>query len=177
MRIGLIYSRVREDEKLILQEMRDRGHEVVKIDIRDQQFWIGELPEMLTDLDLVADRCMATSRSRYVTQFCRACGLRVVNSPRTSEVCADKVRCSMSLHGAGVPTPNTAVSFTVDSALASIERPGYPCVLKPVVGSWGRLMAKIESRNAAVDVVDWLVDGWPRRRNPGLKRSSNSIYE
>ena len=61
---------------------------------------------------------------------------------------------SLVLEDADVPTPNTDVAFTTDSALESIEAFGYPCVLKPVVGSWGRLMAKIDSRNAAEAILE-----------------------
>jgi [lysine-biosynthesis-protein LysW]--L-2-aminoadipate ligase len=152
--VGLLYSRIRKDEKLLLSELRDRDHEVTKIDVRDQQFSISEAPESFEDLDVVLDRCLATSRSLYATQFCEAYDVPVVNSPETAEVCADKVKNSLVLEKAGVPTPNTEVSFTKESAMQSIEKFGYPCVLKPVIGSWGRLMAKIDSRSAAEAVLE-----------------------
>ena len=31
---------------------------------------------------------------------------------------------------------------------------GYPCVLKPVVGSWGRLLAKVENREMAESLIE-----------------------
>lgn len=154
MQLGLLYSRIRKDEKLLLSELRERGHDVVKIDVRDVQFGLTEAPEVFADLDLVVDRCLATSRSRYATQFCEAYGIPVVNSPETARTCSDKVQNSLALAGAGVPTPATEVSFTTESALESVEKFGYPCVLKPVVGSWGRLMAKIESRSAAEAILE-----------------------
>jgi len=154
LQLGLLYSRIRKDEKLLLSELRERGHDVVKIDVRDQQFGLTEAPEIFADLDLVVDRCLATSRSLYATRFCEAYGIPVVNSPETAQVCADKVQNSLALAGAGVPTPATDVAFTTDAALESIENFGYPCVLKPVVGSWGRLMAKIDSRSAAEAILE-----------------------
>ncbi|WP_115863226.1 lysine biosynthesis protein LysX [Halorussus litoreus] len=154
MQIGLLYSRIRKDEKLLLSELRERGHDVVKIDVRDQQFGLTEAPEVFAELDLVVDRCLATSRSIYATRFCEAYGIPVVNSPETAQICADKVQNSLALAGAGVPTPATEVSFTKESAMESIENFGYPCVLKPVVGSWGRLMAKIDSRSAAEAILE-----------------------
>jgi len=152
--VGLLYSRIRKDEKLLLSELRDRDHEVTKIDVRDQQFSLSDAPESFEDVDIVLDRCLATSRSLYATQFCEAYDVPVVNEPRTAEICADKVKNSLALEQAGVPTPNTEVSFTKESAMQSIEKFGYPCVLKPVVGSWGRLMAKIDSRSAAEAVLE-----------------------
>ena len=151
---GILYSRIRQDEKLLLNELRERGHEVEKIDVRKQTFDIQEAGEAFEDLDLVIDRCLATSRSLYATRFCEAYGIPVVNSNETAEVCADKVKNSLALETAGVPTPATKVAFTKESALEAIESFGYPCVLKPVVGSWGRLMAKIDSRSAAEAILE-----------------------
>ncbi|PSP54660.1 lysine biosynthesis protein LysX [Halobacteriales archaeon QS_1_67_19] len=154
MKVGLLYSRIRKDEKLLLSELRERGHDVVKIDVRDLQFALTGAPEIADELDLVVDRCLATSRSLYATKFCEAYGVPVVNSAETARTCADKVTNSLALAGAGVPTPATEVAFTKESAMESIEKFGYPCVLKPVVGSWGRLMAKIESRSAAEAILE-----------------------
>ena len=154
MKVGLLYSRIRRDEKLLLSELRERDHEIEKIDVRKQQFNIHEAPEGFADLDIVVDRCLATSRSVYATKFAEAYGVPVVNGPEVADTCADKVNNSLALEAAGVPTPNTDVAFTKDAALESIEKFGYPCVLKPVVGSWGRLMAKIDSRSAAEAILE-----------------------
>ncbi|ERH13681.1 MAG: alpha-L-glutamate ligase, RimK family, partial [halophilic archaeon J07HB67] len=174
--IGLLYSRIRRDEKLLLSELRDRGHEVQKIDVRDTTFAVGAAGDStavgdgadgagdteqatdgaaaLADCDVVLDRCLATSRSTYTTRFASAYGVPVVNDPETARVCADKVETSLALAEAGVPTPETRVAFDTESALAAVESFGYPCVLKPVVGSWGRLMAKLEGRAAAEAVLE-----------------------
>jgi [lysine-biosynthesis-protein LysW]--L-2-aminoadipate ligase len=152
--VGLLYSRIRKDEKLLLSELRDRGHDVEKIDVRKEQFDVHEPPAAFDDLDLVLDRCLATSRSLYATRFLDAYGVPVVNGPETAELCADKVKNSLALEGEDVPTPRTKVAFTTDSAMEAIESFGYPCVLKPVVGSWGRLMAKIDSESAAEAILE-----------------------
>jgi len=152
--VGVLYSRIRRDEKLLLSELRDRGHEVTKIDVRKERFGVHEPPEILEGLDIVVDRCLATSRSRYISRFVDAYDVPVVNDPETAAVCADKARNSLALAGAGVPTPATEVTFTKEAAMESIEEFGYPCVLKPVIGSWGRLMAKIDSRDAAEAILE-----------------------
>ncbi|MFA1609689.1 lysine biosynthesis protein LysX [Halobellus rubicundus] len=154
MKVGLLYSRIRKDEKLLLGELRDRDHEIEKIDVRKEQFNVSEAPDVFADVDVVVDRCLATSRSVYITQFLDAYDVPVINSAETADVCADKVKNSLALEDAGVPTPNTEVAFTTDSALETIEKFGYPCVIKPVVGSWGRLMAKVESRSAAEAILE-----------------------
>ena len=154
MKVGLLYSRIRADEKLLLSELRERGHDVVKVDTRKLALGLDEPPAELADCDLVLDRCLATSRSRYTTRFLEYYGIPVVNSAETAALCADKVETSLALSAAGIPTPETVVAFTTDAALEAIEGFGYPCVLKPVVGSWGRLMAKLESRSAAEAVLE-----------------------
>ena len=154
MKVGILYSRIRKDEKLLLSELRDRGHEVTKIDVRKHQFGLDGTTAPVEDLDLVVDRCLSTSRSLYATEFLDAYGVTVVNSAETADVCADKAKNSLALAQAGVPTPKTDVAFTKESAMESIEKFGYPCVLKPVVGSWGRLMAKIDSESAAEAILE-----------------------
>jgi len=154
MKVGILYSRIRQDEKLLLNELRDRDHEIEKIDVRKQQFGLDGTTADVSDLDLVVDRCLSTSRSLYATRFLDHYDVPVINSPETADVCADKIKNSLALDDAGVPTPDTKVAFTVDSAMEAIESFGYPCVLKPVVGSWGRLMAKLDSASAAEAVLE-----------------------
>jgi len=154
MKIGILYSRIRQDEKLLLNELRDRDHEIEKIDVRKHQFGLDGTTANIDDLDLAVDRCLSTSRSLYATRFLDHYDVPVVNSPETADVCADKVKNSLALDGAGVPTPDTKVAFTVDAAMEAIESFGYPCVLKPVVGSWGRLMAKLDSKSAAEAILE-----------------------
>ena len=154
MRVGVLYSRIRKDEKLLLGELRERGHDVEKIDVRKERFGLDSTTAAVDDLDLVVDRCLSTSRSLYATRFLDSYGVPVVNGPETGDVCADKAKNSLALAEADVPTPATEVAFTKEAALEAIESFGYPCVLKPVTGSWGRLMAKIDSRNAAEAILE-----------------------
>jgi len=154
VRVGVLYSRIRRDEKLLLNELRERDHEITKVDVRREGFNIGEPPEVMADVDLLVDRCLSTSRSLYTTQFAEAYDIPVINDHAVAAVCADKVKNSLVLEKAGVPTPNTEVAFSKDAALETIEEFGYPCVLKPVIGSWGNLMAKIDSRSAAEAILE-----------------------
>ena len=152
--VGLLYSRIRQDEKLLLNELRDRGHEVHKVDVRKQQFGLQSASADFDAMDLVLDRTLATSRSLYTTSFLDAYDVPVVNDAETARVCADKVQTTLALAKGDVPTPETKVAYTVDSAMAAIESFGYPVVLKPVVGSWGRLMARIEDEHAAEAILE-----------------------
>ena len=154
MKVGLLYSRIRKDEKLLLSELRERDHDVAKIDVRKQRFGLSDAPADFEGVDILVDRCLATSRSLYTTEFADAYDIPVVNGSDTADVCADKVKNSLALEAAGVPTPTTEVAFTKDAAMEIIEDFGYPCVIKPVIGSWGRLMAKLEGDSAAEAVLE-----------------------
>ena len=59
-----------------------------------------------------------------------------------------------ALAAAGVPQPKALVAYTPESALEAIERLGYPAVLKPTVGSWGRLLSKVNDRDAAEAILE-----------------------
>lgn len=154
MHVGVLHSRIREDEKLLLEALRERDHDVAPIDTRTLSFPLAGPPAAVEELDIVINRCLSSSQSRYTTRFIDAYGIPVVNPPRTADICADKVKGSLALLAAGVPTPTTEVAFTRESAMEIIERFGYPCVLKPVTGSWGRLIAKIDSRDAAEAILE-----------------------
>ena len=154
MNVGVLYSRIRRDEKLLLEALRERDHEVTKIDVRETRFGLESPPPAFETVDVLLDRCLSTSRSVHVTRFAESYGIPVINGAETAAVCANKVRNSLALAEAGVPTPRTEVAFTTDAAMEIVESFGYPCVLKPVVGSWGRLMAKLDSRSAAEAVLE-----------------------
>lgn len=156
--VGFLCSRVRKDEKLLLGELRERdGVEVERVDPREVSF--GLESEQGTDvevdaLDVVVDRAMSYSRGLYAARFFESYGLPVVNSSDVARVCGDKVETSLALAEAGVRTPKTRVAFTPEEALETVESVGYPVVTKPVVGSWARLLAKVNDRDAAEAVFE-----------------------
>src|ERR1700730_18294469 len=99
-------------------------------------------------------RAIHHGRSLYALTLLQAAGVPTVNRPRVARICGDKILTSAALARAGLPIPKTVVAFTRDAALDAIETMGYPVVLKPMVGSWGRLLAKINDRDAAEAVLE-----------------------
>jgi [lysine-biosynthesis-protein LysW]--L-2-aminoadipate ligase len=81
-------------------------------------------------------------------------GHRVVNSFETANISSNKLFCSLALAKAGIPTPRTFLAFTEASAKKALEKLGYPGVIKPVVGSWGRLSALIKDEDFATAVIE-----------------------
>lgn len=151
--VGVLHSRIGTDDKRLLNALRNRGHDVTKVDVRRQAFSLTGDSQLAT-ADVVIDRCIASSRSRYLTAWCDRQGIPVVNAGETAAICADKVRTSLALADAGVSTPQTTVAFSIEAALDAMDQLGYPCVLKPVVGSWGRLLARIEHREMGAAILE-----------------------
>ena len=105
---------------------------------------------------VVLDREIGSVRARYAAWTLEAEGSRVLNSAQAIDVCSDKWRTSLALRAAGVPSPQTAIAMTPQATLDALEELGYPAVLKPVTGSWGRLVTKLESRAEAVTVLEYV---------------------
>jgi len=151
-RIGFLFSRIRVEEKLLLEELERRPDvEVVRINDGDRYFDISQLP---TNVDVVFERSISYSRGLYVSRIFEAHGVPVVNSPTVAERCGDKFVTSQILVRSGIPTPRVLMAFDSEAALEAIESLGYPCVLKPVVGSWGRLLARVDNREMAEAIIE-----------------------
>ncbi len=151
MRIAVLASRVRAEEKLIFTELERRGIDYVKIDDREQIF---DLHQREYPFDLVLERCIQHSRALYMLKIFNDAGVPTVNTYHVANTCGDKFLTTQALVHAGVPTPANLLAFTPESALEAIEKLGYPVVLKPVVGSWGRMVSKINDRDAAEAVLE-----------------------
>lgn len=152
MRIGFLYSRIRLEEKFLLDELEKYSDvEVVQINDGDNFFDITQMP---FDVDVLLERSISYSRGLYISRIFEAHGISVVNPSIVAERCGDKYITSQLLSQSGLPTPRVLMAFDEKSALQAVESIGYPCVLKPVVGSWGRLLAKVDNRSAAETVIE-----------------------
>jgi [lysine-biosynthesis-protein LysW]--L-2-aminoadipate ligase len=152
IRVGFLYTRLRLEEKYLLEELgKHGGVEIVRINDGDMFFDINQLSE---PVDVLFERSISYSRGLYISRIFEAHGIPVVNSSLVAERCGDKYITSQILARNGIPTPRVLMAFEEESALQAIEAMGYPCVLKPVVGSWGRLLAKIENREMAEALIE-----------------------
>ena len=153
IKLGVLYSRLRVEEKKIFAALEARGLDYERIDDRRISFDLDN-PEDWLKYDAVLERSISFARGLYALRVLNAWGIPTVNTARVAEICGDKVATSAVLAEANVPQPRSEVAFTPQSALEAIESMGYPVVLKPVVGSWGRLLAKINDRDAAEAILE-----------------------
>ncbi len=153
MRLGILCSRIRVEEKLLFAELDRRGVPYERIDDGEIVF---DLQRRDFPFDVVLERSISFGRSLYTLQALESRGVRCINRAAVVETCGDKFRTTEALLRAGVPTPRTMLAFTPESALEAIEALGYPAVIKPVVGSWGRMVSRVNDRDAAEALLEHL---------------------
>jgi len=155
-RIGMVYDRIRWEEKALIDAARSLGLDLKLIDLKNIYLDTLEDSERVRDEfgDLVLQRCISYFRGLHVTALLENFGLHVINSFSVSLICGNKLFATLALARAGVPVPKTLVAFTDEGALKALNSLGYPAVLKPVVGSWGRLIALLKDREAAQALLE-----------------------
>jgi len=153
MKIGVLLSRVRVEEKWLFEALEKRGLEYDRLDDREVKFDLAH-PGPWLQYDVILERSISYGRGLYACQLLNSWGIPTVNRAQVAATCGDKLATSAVLQAAGVPQPAVRVAFTPESALEIIEEMGYPVVLKPVVGSWGRLVSKVNDRDAAEALLE-----------------------
>jgi [lysine-biosynthesis-protein LysW]--L-2-aminoadipate ligase len=149
----LLASRIRVEEKMIMAAMDRRGVPYRQLDTR-------ALAVALPAADgapvarAALHREIGQTRGRYAARLLAAAGVPGVNTPEVIETCGDKLLTSLALDSAGVPTPRTTVALGTEAALSGMARIGYPVVVKPLVGSWGRLAAVVRDPETARTVLE-----------------------
>jgi [lysine-biosynthesis-protein LysW]--L-2-aminoadipate ligase len=152
--IAVLCSRVRVEEKQIFAALGKRGVHFDRLDPRRLSLDLGGDAHALDGYAAILVRCLSHSRAYYLTRWLEDQNVPTVSPHRTVATCGDKVLTSAALRTAGLPVPSTAIAFSTEAALEVIEQMGYPVVLKPPVGSWGRLLARVNDRDAAEAILE-----------------------
>ncbi|HUI85899.1 MAG TPA: lysine biosynthesis protein LysX [Nitrososphaerales archaeon] len=148
-----MYDTVRWEEKAIAAAAEKKGVAVTLADAKELDLDLNSRVSGIKD-DVILQRTVSYFRNVHSTAALEYAGHRVVNNFRTAWVCGNKLFGTLELIKHGIPTPRTRLTFTEDSALEAIGELGYPAVLKPVVGSWGRLSALLRDKDAAEAVLE-----------------------
>lgn len=152
MRLGMIYSRLRLDEKMLVDAAQKRGQPLETL-FEDEL--IFDVHRTDWNYDAILERSISYTRGLYALKFLRYQGIPAVNPYEVALHCGDKTETSILLAKHGVPTPRTLVAFTPEAALKAIEQLGYPAVLKPTLGSWARMVAKVPDRHTAEALLEY----------------------
>ncbi|MEZ6184831.1 MAG: lysine biosynthesis protein LysX [Planctomycetota bacterium] len=151
MKLGLLASRIRVEEKLLVKALEKRG---LDYDVIDDRHVVFDLNRPHLRYDVVLERCINHSRALYALRILEDWGIPCVNRYTVADVCGNKLLTTSALAKAEIPIPQVRIAFTPESALQAIEELGYPVVLKPGVGSWGRLLSKLNDREAAEAILE-----------------------
>jgi [lysine-biosynthesis-protein LysW]--L-2-aminoadipate ligase len=161
MHVGVIVTHIRPEEKLLIGAFQAHGIEPDVMLDRDLNLDITAGSEQAApsglpwhEYDVIMERSVSTSRGLYLLALLDTWGVNAINRYQTAATCADKFRTTIALSAAGIPQPRVRVAFDADSAMQAIADLGYPAVLKPVTGSWGRLLARVNDRDAAEAVIE-----------------------
>lgn len=151
MKIAVLLSRARVEEKLLFEALDKHG--VAYDKLYDPEI-VFDLERPAFYYDCVLERCINHSRALYALRILDGWGIKTVNTYNVADVCGNKFLTTMALLRDGVPSPRTFIAFTQESALQAIEQIGYPVVMKPAIGSWGRLLSKVNDRDAAESILE-----------------------
>lgn len=150
--IGLLHSTIRGDEKLIIDAAKKRNVNIKLIDVRTEIF---NRSTYKVDFDIALERCVSTVKGMHATRFFESLDIPVINSSAVATICEDKFLTSLALEKAKVPTIEFAMVFGPQQAETAIkELGGFPVVIKPTLGSWGRLLAKVNDIDALEAVIE-----------------------
>ncbi len=141
-----------------------RGHRCAVLPIRGMAAWVNGGPPLssrgvaLDDFDMVLVRIIPRGSLEQTIfrmdalHLLEARGVRVVNCAKSIERTVDKYYTSALLAQAGLPTPRTAVCERSADALEAFAALGGDVVVKPLFGSMGLGMVRIDREEVAYRV-------------------------
>jgi len=149
--LSILYDTIRWEEKALFDAGKKKGADIKMVDCKNLFLNLDQTKE---NFGTVIQRCVSYYRSLHSTAALEGKGVNVINCLNTSIFAGNKLFTHMLLQKNGIPTPFSTVAFSEESALAALESQGYPMVLKPTVGSWGRLIALLKDRNSAEGIME-----------------------
>jgi [lysine-biosynthesis-protein LysW]--L-2-aminoadipate ligase len=152
--LTILYDNIRWEEKALYEAAKKRGIEVNNANCKDLFIELNENDSSLYRNKIIIQRCVSYFKSLHSTAALEGLGAHIINSLRTAILCGNKLFSHMELQKAGLKTPKAISAFSDISALAALDSLGYPAVIKPTVGSWGRLIALLRDKDAARAVIE-----------------------
>ena len=153
-KVRIVYDRVRLEEKMLEQKALDLGHDTKMIDAKTTNVSTESRRSDYDFGDVVLERCVSYFRGLHFTACLEFLDVPVFNRLEVATNCGNKILTSLLLKKHGVPTPATFFSFSSESAGTVLEKAGYPLVIKPVIGSWGRGVILLKDKDTADAIME-----------------------
>jgi [lysine-biosynthesis-protein LysW]--L-2-aminoadipate ligase len=148
-KICIVFDRLRTEEKMLEKEASDLGHNAVMLDAKTTQVNTDSKRSDFDFGDVVLERCVSYFRGLHFTASLEFMDVPVLNRFQVASQCGNKMFMTLLLKKYNVPTPKTYFSFSSESASENIEKVGYPLVIKPIIGSWGRGVMQLKDKDTA----------------------------
>jgi len=152
--LTILYDTIRWEEKALYEAAKKRGIKVNKIDCKYLFIDLNQTEASPYKDTIIIQRCVSYFRSIHSTSALGGLGANIVNPLHTATTCGNKLFAHMELKRAGIKTPRAVSGFSEESAISCLETLGYPAVIKPTIGSWGRLIALLRDKDAAKAVIE-----------------------
>ena len=152
--LSIIYDKVRFEEKILYEKAQSKGVNAQIVDAKTLAINTESKKKDFAFGDVILQRSVSHYRGLYVTACLEHLGFNVINRFKVAETCGNKLITSLVLSGNNVPTPKTQFAFSAEGALEIIHKTGFPLVLKPIVGSWGRGVFPLRDEETAGMVVE-----------------------
>ena len=149
-----MFDRLRTEEKLLQTQASEMGYETSMIDAKITRFNTDSNKSEYDFGDVVLERCISYYRGLHFTACLEFLDVPVINSFEIANTCGNKMITSMLLKKNNIPTPKTYFSFSAESAMENFEKVGYPLVIKPIIGSWGRSVMPIKDKDTADAIIE-----------------------
>ncbi len=153
-KIRIVYDRVRAEEKMLEEKAIELGHDTKMVDAKVTQINTESKKTDFDFGDVVLERCVSYFRGLHFTTCLEFLDVPVINKFEVANNCGNKMITSLLLKKHNVPTPKTYFSFSSEAALENLEKVGYPLVIKPIVGSWGRGVIPLKDRETADAIIE-----------------------
>jgi [lysine-biosynthesis-protein LysW]---L-2-aminoadipate ligase len=149
----LLYDNIRWEEKALYEAAKKKGITIQNVDCKSLAIDLNEKNSKYRE-QVVLQRSISYFKNVHSTAALQGLGAHVINPLYSAIICGNKMYAHMELEKAGIKTPKAVAAFSEESAMAVLDKMGYPAVIKPTVGSWGRMVALLRDKDAARAVIE-----------------------
>jgi [lysine-biosynthesis-protein LysW]--L-2-aminoadipate ligase len=153
-RVCVVFDRLRLEEKMLVDQASKMGHDTISVDAKITQLSTESKRGDIDFGDVVLERCVSYYRGLHFTACLEFLNVPVINTHQVAEVCGNKMITSLLLKKHQVPTPKTYFAFSSEEATKMIEKLGFPIVIKPIVGSWGRGVMPLRDKDTTEAIIE-----------------------
>ena len=153
-KVCIVFDRLRTEEKMLQKEASELGHDAVMLDAKITQVNTDSKKEDYDFGDVVLERCVSYFRGLHFTASLEFMDIPVLNKFDVANICGNKMFMTLLLKKNNIPTPKTYFSFSSESAAENLEKVGYPLVIKPLIGSWGRGVMPIKDKDTMDAIIE-----------------------